>query len=599
MAFKLKSLMLENFVVFQTRTTVEFSRDCINLVFGSYLSSSLQSNGAGKSLLIDGISLALFGKGIRSSYISDYISKNNQNGGIYVGLEIIDENNNLIKVERWKRPNSEVNKAKLWKNGVCISQDMTITRIDEAIRAIVGIDHTNFLSTIFSVMLPGFTKLRPSERFERLEQSLAVKRIESVVKKINTAIKSSEESISSINYLITDKNNLYIAEATKKEIYCSNIETIKSSIKEHEEEIQGYQKQEHTISEKLYNTRALISECNTKLEPFSLEYSDLSAEKRSIEVMKSGLEIKKKAVLKSFKTNKQGNLECSICKSSLTEHSKEAVKHHYDDELTTLNVRISEVSIKLIEKLSKIDKIKALKDQMEKTATKLSSSLSFVQTNLIALERALSNNKESLELASSAFNEELLLKLKKELIELRASLKEHEKQLKINVAWKQIVSKNGLRLSYIKEEINVLNALASQYATIVYEKPMQVKFFINDEKDNPTLDFTINGRNSGMFSTGEKGRLEISMTLSLLSLLKTAGFNMSVLVLDEALDGLSEASKLAVLKVVDSLSHEYQIILISHDELVKTKPGYAIQVIKDGATETSTISTAIQKFEQV
>jgi ABC-type branched-subunit amino acid transport system ATPase component len=74
---------------------------------------------------------------------------------------------------------------------------------------------------------------------------------------------------------------------------------------------------------------------------------------------------------------------------------------------------------------------------------------------------------------------------------------------------------------------------------------------------------------------------------------------MSVLVLDEALDGLSEASKLAVLKVVDSLSHEYQIILISHDELVKTKPGYAIQVIKDGATETSTISTAIQKFEQV
>jgi predicted ATPase len=315
--------------------------------------------------------------------------------------------------------------------------------------------------------------------------------------------------------------------------------------------------------------------------------------------MKSGLEIKKKAVLKSFKTNKQGNLECSICKSSLTEHSKEAVKHHYDDELTTLNVRISEVSIKLIEKLSKIDKIKALKDQMEKTATKLSSSLSFVQTNLIALERALSNNKESLELASSAFNEELLLKLKKELIELRASLKEHEKQLKINVAWKQIVSKNGLRLSYIKEEINVLNALASQYATIVYEKPMQVKFFINDEKDNPTLDFTINGRNSGMFSTGEKGRLEISMTLSLLSLLKTAGFNMSVLVLDEALDGLSEASKLAVLKVVDSLSHEYQIILISHDELVKTKPGYAIQVIKDGATETSTISTAIQKFEQV
>ena len=597
MSYKLKSLTIENFVVFQARTTVDFSKDYLNLVFGSYINNTAQSNGAGKSLIIDAVSLALFGKGIRSSYISDYISKNNPNGGIYIGLEIIDENNNLLKVERWKRPNSETNKAKLWKNSVCISQDMTITKIDEAIQDIIGINHTNFLSTIFSVMLPGFTKLRPAQRFECLEQALAIKRIESVVKKINTAIKNTEDAITSVKEVITDKNNLYIAESTKKEIYCANVETIKSSIKDHEIEILEYQKQEHTVSDKLSETKQFISECNIKLRPLESEYSEILAEKRSTEVLKNGLESKKKAVLKSFKTNKQGSLECSICKSSLTEHSKDAVKQHYDDELLALNIRISELTKKGLEKLSKIEKISNIKDQMEKTYTKLLASLSFVQTNLIALERAVANNQSSLELASSAFNDELLLKLKRELEELTLSLHEHEKQLKINVAWKQIVSKNGLRLSYIKEEINVLNALASQYATIVYEKPTQIRFFINDERDNPTLDFTINGRNSGMFSTGEKGRLEISMTLSLLSLLKTAGFNMSILILDEALDGLSEASKLAVLKVVDSLAKEYQILLISHDELVKTKPGYAIQVIKDGATETSTISMAIQKSE--
>ena len=597
MSYKLKSLTIENFVVFQARTTVDFSKDYLNLVFGSYINNTAQSNGAGKSLIIDAVSLALFGKGIRSSYISDYISKNNPNGGIYIGLEIIDENNNLLKVERWKRPNSETNKAKLWKNSVCISQDMTITKIDEAIQDIIGINHTNFLSTIFSVMLPGFTKLRPAQRFECLEQALAIKRIESVVKKINTAIKNTEDAITSVKEVITDKNNLYIAESTKKEIYCANVETIKSSIKDHEIENLEYQKQEHTVSDKLSETKQFISECNIKLRPLESEYSEILAEKRSTEVLKNGLESKKKAVLKSFKTNKQGSLECSICKSSLTEHSKDAVKQHYDDELLALNIRISELTKKGLEKLSKIEKISNIKDQMEKTYTKLLASLSFVQTNLIALERAVANNQSSLELASSAFNDELLLKLKRELEELTLSLHEHEKQLKINVAWKQIVSKNGLRLSYIKEEINVLNALASQYATIVYEKPTQIRFFINDERDNPTLDFTINGRNSGMFSTGEKGRLEISMTLSLLSLLKTAGFNMSILILDEALDGLSEASKLAVLKVVDSLAKEYQILLISHDELVKTKPGYAIQVIKDGATETSTISMAIQKSE--
>ena len=104
MGYKLKSLVVENFVVFRDRTTIDFAQSDINLIEGLYLNNQTQSNGVGKSLILDGISLALFGKGIRANYISDYIPESNPNGGIYIGLEILDENNTCIKIERWKRP---------------------------------------------------------------------------------------------------------------------------------------------------------------------------------------------------------------------------------------------------------------------------------------------------------------------------------------------------------------------------------------------------------------------------------------------------------------------------------------------------------------
>ena len=159
----------------------------------------------------------------------------------------------------------------------------------------------------------------------------------------------------------------------------------------------------------------------------------------------------------------------------------------------------------------------------------------------------------------------------------------------MSYAWKSALAKNGLRLAYIKEEISTLSAIASKFASAVYEKPMPVVFFIDGEKDNPSLEFTVNGKSASMMSTGEARRLEIAMTLSLMALLKTAGLTLHFLVLDEALDGLSDASKQAVLKVIDSLSLEYQILMISHDPLIKRRAGKLIQVVKDDTTQRSTI----------
>lgn len=591
MSYKISKLTVENFVVFTDRTSIDFSNTQINNIEGVYKTNAEQSNGAGKSLIIDAISLAMFGKGIRANYITDYISDKNPTGGIYIGLDLVDTQNNTLKIERWRRPDSEVNKAKLWKNGVVISQDSTVSKIDEMIQSYIGVSHNNFTSCIFSVMIPGFLKLRPAQRFEILEQALAVKKIESVIKKINTTIRLEEEKLTATLASLSEAKNKYVAEDTKKQIYSSNSQSIKEVIKTQESDLTSYLNEEKAKIHEITEYKQIYSKLIEKLTPLLEQRDALSADIRSQDALKETTTTRLKSVMKAFRASSTGSLECAICKSSLTEHSKETVKSHYQTEIDTLSASLLEKQEKLNQLSAKITKLLSTKEQAERTISTLTKQLSFTQTNILATEKSLIASRDALVTSNSAYSEEILKTLEqdcKNLVMVRDSL---EKSLKINNAWKQAMSKNGLRLAYIKEEVSTLSALASKYASAVYEKPMHVRFFINDERDNPTLEFHVNGKNAGLFSTGEGRRLEIAMTLSLMSLLKTSGLNLGFLVLDEALDGLSLSSKLAVIKVIDSLATEYQILMISHDLMIKQRPGYVIQVIKDDSISRSTVKT--------
>lgn len=589
MSFKIRSLTVENFVVFANRQTIDFSTT-INNIEGAQKINIAQSNGAGKSLIIDAISLALFGKGVRANYITDYVSSSNPTGGIYIGLELSD-GTTILKIERWRRPNSDSNKAKLWKNGVCVSQDSTVSKIDELIQSYIGVNHSNFISCIFSVMVPGFLKLRPAQRFEILEQALAVKRIESVIKKINAAIKLDEEKLNNTNLSAIEANNKYIAENTKKEIYTCNTESITEGINKLTAELSSLLKEEEEKLHLASEHKALHTKLTTKLTPLQQEQETIAADIRSLDSSRELLISKTKSIMRAFKRNGTGTLECAICKSSLTDASKESVSAHYASELSLLENSLKDKRTAHSNISDKVEKLVSARTKLESPINTVNKQLNFIQTNILAVEKALKSSNTALSNSTSSYSDDLLSSLAKEMSDLKIVKAMLEKNIKINIAWKQAMAKNGLRLAYIKEEVATLSALASRYASAVYEKPMLVKFFINDDKDNPTVDFLVNGKNAGLFSTGEGRRLEIAMTLSLMSLLKSSGMSLGFLVLDEALDGLSASSKQAVLKVIDSLSEEYQILMISHDALIQQRPGYVIKITKDTTTELSTVVT--------
>ena len=590
MGYRIKRLVLENFVVFVDRTEIDFETHKINQIDAIFTNNEKQSNGAGKSVIICAISMALFGKGLRFNYLSDYIAPTNLGGGIYVGLELEDSKGNKLKVERWRRPNSDTNKAKLWLNGAHISKDSTVSKVDELIASYIGVSHSNFLSCVFSVELRGFLKLRPAERFEILENALAVKKMDSIIKKLNSALRLSEDKLINLNNVLTEKQQAYGHELAKQEIFSANSDSVFAAIKKQEEELTKFYAEEVKLQGKKDELTSLLNEVKAKLDnkTEALQNCLLNIKTHDSNIAK--LKSKVSTVSMALKSNKLGELECLVCQSKLDSGSEMSIKAHYESEIIQAQANILSIQpLKLtIEK--SIAKLKQTRDSIETQINSIHNNLRICNSSAIACEKTIAMSKKNLESSKSTVNENLIKALKKETDELGTQKSGLIKDSKIITGWKQAMSKNGLRLAYLREEVSTLSAIASKYASSVYGKPTKVEFSIDQEKDNPQLIMTVNGKYIEGFSTGEKRLLEVAMTLSLLTLLKTAGMNLDFLILDEATDGLSIASKTQLLSVINELANNHQIIAISHDELVKsTLTGNVITVTKDEATSRSTV----------
>lgn len=590
MCYKLHSLIVRNFVLFVDEFTVSFSVKDMNHIEAEFKNDIDQSNGAGKSSLLDAISLALFGKGVRFNHLADYIAPSNPDGGVYLSLELIDETNNILRIERWRKPKATSNKARLWSNGKLLTKDSTVTAVDDLLSEYLGVSHSNFMSCIFSVMLPGFLTIRPAQRFETLENALAVKKLDLVLKKINAQLKITNDRLDATNITLTEKRQLLGQELARKDIFNQNKDGLIASINLQKQELDLLYKQESELSGKKDQLIDMKTTAIDKQSKAANYVADIKLSKSSIEDKIESLTKDRKLLISNL-TGLGSSVECKVCHSNIDASSKEALLSHYDMDLATLNNKLTELLTKLADATSNYNAITKTLNKIISNISSVDSDLSITRSSSIACEKTIKMAKASLKIAEDSFDATLMNILITEVSDLVAQRNSLQKDVKIISAWKQAMSKNGLRLAYLKEEVGLLSAITSKFATSVYAMPMAIKFFITDDKDTPTIDFTVNGKNANAFSTGERKLLEIAITLSLMTLLKTNGMTLQTLILDEALDGLSTSSKNNVVAVIKQLAIDNQVLSISHDPALKTLPGNVIKVIKDMATETSIIET--------
>ena len=172
---------------------------------------------------------------------------------------------------------------------------------------------------------------------------------------------------------------------------------------------------------------------------------------------------------------------------------------------------------------------------------------------------------------------DLTIELKAKIDELEKSLVESDKKKKINdlkikyfnLFYYLFSNKNdGLKKFIISKMIPVLNESVTKYLTYFFSDNIKVIF---DKDLNDKI--TLNGKEVSYddFSSGEKQRLDLSVSFSLFFLVKSFfSSSISFIIIDEILDTALDADGISsALRIVDDLSENNSVLVISHREELK------------------------------
>ena len=124
---------------------------------------------------------------------------------------------------------------------------------------------------------------------------------------------------------------------------------------------------------------------------------------------------------------------------------------------------------------------------------------------------------------------------------------------------------SSIKKNIIEDRIDFFNNKINFYLPIFFEKNIKITF-----DKNLVETILINGKETSFdtFSSGEKMRIELTIAFSLFSLVRVFFHTpINLLVFDELLDqNLDKSGTEKVLEVIDNLSENSSIIIISHND---------------------------------
>jgi DNA repair exonuclease SbcCD ATPase subunit len=144
--FQIGEVNYQNFGPFAD-VTVDFSRPGLTVIEGRMEGrKGCDSNGAGKSFLIDGVAWALFGRCVRERYAKDEVVRLGSKGGARVSVTL-HTSERVIKVARHRKHRKHKNNVHLIVDGEDCSRG-TNPQTDLAITQLLGMDYVTFSNSV-------------------------------------------------------------------------------------------------------------------------------------------------------------------------------------------------------------------------------------------------------------------------------------------------------------------------------------------------------------------------------------------------------------------------------------------------------------------
>ena len=598
------------------------------MVFGRNLTDpGADSNGSGKSGMLEGITLAVTGKTCRDVNRDEFI--NDDADECYVEFTLENEICDVkeLTIKRWVH-RKRSGKLELWENGELNKEMTSVNEANARIFELLGLTREDLLhffiigqNTNYSFLTAGDAEQKEiisrltnadiiNEKVERLkekkkEADVVADEMEKSVQKFDNFIELTRQSIKD------EKQNGN--KAVKKQI-----DDISEEIEEQEaivEESQGkITRKEKEIEEK----KKLITKNKGQLV-------DTSKIERKIDIKKSKIRKLKKEISegKDFISEMErilaGKTTCPNCNHEWHQGEDLDLTEipaliEETEELIQVNTDFKTKAEKEIKKLEpKLD----ANDEIEERISQLEDEVDDLVAEIKRLERRMKNAEE--------WTEELIKKqdkLKKDikvnfkLATLKKKLNEYKdlrekEQAKYDKAkgesddinfWLHHLSKKGFLTYLTNQSIKTIEGVTNSYLQ-KFNTDLKVNIDgytvlrNNDIREKINVSIIRNGRNVGSFerySGGEKGRIDIACIVGLQKLMNMSANNggLNFLGLDEVFEGLDTTGQKDVLNILETLgvttmvvSHRNEAIGAENEVFIKKIDGVSKLYEHDETTE--------------
>ena len=495
-------------------------------------------NGAGKSTVLDALCFVLFGKAYRPIKKAQLVNSINQRDcEVEIEFQI---GQNQFKVVRGIKPNI----FQIWRNGKELDQDAHSKDFQKILEEqILKLNYRSFTQVVIlgsSCFIP-FMQLPTSHRREVVEDILDIK----IFSIMNLLLKQHYKMVSTEMSELSVQTRLNESNKQLQEKHLGNIEETSSKrIKALQKEKEGYQNE---LAIKQLNVSELEEKITTLIRS-EADHDKLTSLKIMLESRKTNTEKK----INFF--NEKDN--CDVCEQPIDSSFKQTRVQDLQEKVVEFDGGLEEMKKELNSLYSSIQEMNAH-----------SKTINAVNTEIKSITGLLERCQNDL----NTLNEEKdkTDKMKKEIAELEAKIKETDNKIKelkqenfyLDIC-KNLLHDTGIKSKIIKQYLPVMNQTIQRYLGIL---DFYVNFTLNEQFEETIKSRYRDDFSYASFSEGEKMRIDLALmfTWREIARLKNST-NTNLLIMDEVFDSSLDATGTDdFLKILNSLESQ-NIFVISH-----------------------------------
>lgn len=614
-----KILEIQNFFSFTDNQVFTFPEKGIHLIRGEnhdfqsdpFSDDFKKMNGCGKSAIIKALNWVIFGenpdKKIKADGLINKKTKKNLLVKLYFNL-----GNDQWRVERYRKLSSKGNGLDLFKfeNGEWIDQSFADIKLtQEKINNLISLNHETLLHsvTLTKETNSNFIELPWAQRSTFLENIVRLDKLRDYNKIVKEKLSSQKKerdylekekyahstTIKSLNGIIKNSISNKKNALDKRKIEIKKLEDelnliLKNSDIKTIDDFINYVKLNKIISEKDVSIKKNKNELTTNLEYYRKNKNDI-------------IKIKNKLV-DSCKVKTE---QCSYCDKKIEIAVQKEVIDSFNYSLQKSRDGLSLVRQnikKVIHDKRKLDAEKnVFNDKLmsfdKNSFTSIDKPLKEIIINDIMINKDphvhLEGAKNLDEKINELKNQKILVS---DLWENINNIREHKKIIKENenklekVVYNIMIGEfwdgaldfrnEGSLKSYIMSKIvPIFNSILKSIVDIIFEGKIEIIF---DNSWNETIIYEGEEFDYSQLSLGEKAQVNLSISLSLFSILRINVGGTNILFLDEIFSSMDEDSIEKFISILkSSFSSEMSIFIISHEAGIKNFiPDSIIKVIK-------------------